>query len=321
MTDQPTIFLTRRLPEVAIEYLNQHCRLVGNLDDRPIQRDELLAGVDDADGLLCLLSDAINSELLEKASRLKVVSNYAVGFNNIDLDACRKRGIKVSNTPDVLTDTTADMAMTLALSAARRLVEGDRLVRTGQWTGWAPLQLLGNGISGQTMGLVGLGRIGKAMIQRCRGFGMTVTYWNRTRLDPAKETELGIEFKELDDLCRTADFFSLHVALSEATHHLIDARRLGLMKPNAIVVNTARGAVIDEAALAEALKDRSIAAAGLDVFEKEPELHPELANLDNAILAPHLGSATLETRNAMGMMAARDCVSGAYGGGIIHQVA
>jgi len=317
---RPAVFLTRELPPDVMTFLRENCELRVNLHDRPVTRAELLDGVRDCDGLICLLTDRIDAEVLDAAPRLKVVSNYAVGFDNIDVAAAAARGIAVTNTPDVLTDATADLAWALLFAAARRIVEGDRLVRSGQWTGWAPLQLLGLDITGRTLGVVGMGRIGRAVAERARGFRMTVLYWNRTPLPPEEEQRLGVERRTLDELLRTSDFVSLHVALTPDTRHLIGRRELALMKPTACLVNTARGAVIDEAALVEALRERRIAYAGLDVYELEPALTPGLADLDNVVLAPHLGSAAIGTRTRMGLMAAEDCLRACRGERPIHLV-
>ena len=255
--------------------------------------------------MICTASDKIDSTIINAGRDLKVIANFAVGFNHVDLAAANARKIPVTNTPGVLTDATADTAFGLLLAAARRFGEGERMVRARQWQGWGPMQLLGADITGATLGIIGLGRIGRAMARRARGFDMRVIYWNRTR-QPEAEVEAakaGLIYAQFDDVLRTADFISLHVAYTPDTHHLLGEAQFALMKPTAYVINTTRGAVINEPALAKALREKRIAGAGLDVFEREPELVPELYGLENAVLLPHLGSATIGTRNQMGMMA------------------
>jgi len=313
MIKKPKIFLTRELPPESMRILSEASELTFNQEDRVLSKQEIIRGVRDADGLLCLLTDSIDEEILEAAPNLKVVANFAVGFNNIDVAAATRRRIPVTNTPGVLTDSTADMAWALLMDAARRLSEGDRLVRTRQWTGWGPLQLLGADITGATLGIIGLGRIGQALARRARGFEMRVCYWNRTRLSEQEERELGVQYCSMDTLLGESDFLSLHVALNDETHHLIGASELGRMKPNAILINTARGPILDEAALVEALKTGVIAAAGLDVYEREPILERELYDLENVVLAPHLGSATIGTRTKMGNMAVENCLLACQG--------
>ena len=287
--------------------------LTMNPHDRYLDKQEIIDGVRKVDGLLCLLTDAIDDEILAAGSNLKVVANFAVGFNNIDVSAATRRKIPVTNTPGVLTDTTADMAWALLLAAARRVAEGDRFVRTRAWQGWGPLQYMGGDVTGATLGIIGLGRIGQAVVRRARGFDMKVIYWNRTRLSPEQENELGVAYAEMDEVLRRSDFVSLHVALNDETTHLIGAQQLALMKPTACIINTARGPVIDEKALVSALQEGTIGAAGLDVYEHEPELEPGLYDLENAVLAPHLGSATIGTRTKMGNMAAENCLAGCRG--------
>jgi glyoxylate reductase len=237
------------------------------------------------------------------------VANYAVGFDNIDVPACTARGVMASNTPDVLTETTADTAWALMMAAARRVPEGDRLLRRREPWVWGPMMMLGQDVHHKTMGIVGFGRIGHALARRARGFGMRVVYFDVYRPSPELEAELGAEYRDLDDLLAESDFVSLHVNLTEETRHLMNAERLRRMKPTAVLVNTSRGPVIDEAALAEALRDSVIFAAGLDVFEKEPEVHPALLELENAVVIPHLGSATVDTRIAMGLLAADNLIA------------
>ncbi len=313
MAAKPKIFLTRELPPETMAILRDQSVLTMNPHDRYLDKQEIIDGVRKVDGLLCLLTDAIDDEILAAGSNLKVVANFAVGFNNIDVSAATRRKIPVTNTPGVLTDTTADMAWALLLAAARRVAEGDRFVRTRAWQGWGPLQYMGGDVTGATLGIIGLGRIGQAVVRRARGFDMKVIYWNRTRLSPEQENELGVAYAEMDEVLRRSDFVSLHVALNDETTHLIGAQQLALMKPTACIINTARGPVIDEKALVSALQEGTIGAAGLDVYEHEPELEPGLYDLENAVLAPHLGSATIGTRTKMGNMAAENCLAGCRG--------
>ena len=313
MAAKPKIFLTRELPPETMAILRDQSVLTMNPHDRYLDKQEIIDGVRKVVGLLCLLTDAIDDEILAAGSNLKVVANFAVGFNNIDVSAATRRKIPVTNTPGVLTDTTADMAWALLLAAARRVAEGDRFVRTRAWQGWGPLQYMGGDVTGATLGIIGLGRIGQAVVRRARGFDMKVIYWNRTRLSPEQENELGVAYAEMDEVLRRSDFVSLHVALNDETTHLIGAQQLALMKPTACIINTARGPVIDEKALVSALQEGTIGAAGLDVYEHEPELEPGLYDLENAVLAPHLGRATIGTRTKMGNMAAENCLAGCRG--------
>jgi len=266
-------------------------------------RQELLAAVGEADALVTLLRDRVDDELLDAAPRVRVVANCAVGFDNVDLAAATRRRIPVTNTPGVLTDATADFAWALLLAAARRVVEGDAMVRAGTWTGWEPGQLLGAPIAGACLGIVGLGRIGRAVARRARGFDMQVLYAGPRPVAGAEE--LGARHVPLDELLDAADFVSLHCPLNDDTRHAIDASALARMKPTAILVNTARGPIVDEAALARALADGTIAGAGIDVFEREPAVLPELLRCERAVLAPHAGSATTTTRAKMAEICAR----------------
>lgn len=310
---KPRIFLTRRLPGEVMDRLDAEATLFHHDLDRPLERAELIDGVRGKDGLICLLTDAIDAEVLDANPDLKVVSNYAVGYNNIDVPEATKRNIAVTNTPGVLTDCTADMAWALLMASARRVVEGDQLVRSGQWQGWEPLQLLGSEISGATIGVVGFGRIGQAVARRAAAFDMRVLYWNRTRIDRSEEQTLGVEYCELANLWMQCDYVSIHVALADATRHLVGESELKAMKPTATLINTARGPVIDEGALVDALRQGQIAAAGLDVYEREPEVQAGLRELPNVVLAPHLGSATIQTRNKMGNVAVENCLAACRG--------
>lgn len=265
-----------------------------------IPAERLVETIRPYEAVIAMLSDRFNAEVFAalKGSNLRIVANYAVGHDNIDLRAAQAAGIQATNTPEVLTEATAEMAWTLLFAAARRLGEGERLARSRSWKGWEPTQLIGFGVAGKRLGIVGAGRIGQAFARLGKGFNMRLSYWNRSR-KPGFESETGSTYQELDELLAASDFISIHLPGGGETRHLIDSRRIGLMKPTAILVNTGRGSVIDEAALAKALKEKRIAAAGLDVYEREPIITEELFGLDNVILAPHLGSATFESRLAM----------------------
>jgi glyoxylate reductase len=281
--------------------------------DRPMQRDALLEAVAHADGLLCMITDRVDEKLLDLAPRLKIVANFGVGYNNIDVDAAAGRGVMVTNTPDVLTDSTADLAMALLLAVGRRMVESDRYTREGRFGFWAPFHFLGHEVSGATLGILGMGRIGEAVARRARGFNMRVLYHNRTPLPPDREQALGAGWVERERLLETSDYVSLHVPLTPDTHHLIGEAELAMMKPDAFLINTSRGPVVDEAALLKALKDGRIAGAGLDVYENEPVLTPGLPALDNVVLLPHIGSATMTTRRRMATMAVDNLLAGLEG--------
>jgi glyoxylate reductase len=261
----------------------------------------LRKGLSQADAAIVTLGDRIDSETIHAATRLQVLANYAVGYNNIDLSAARERGLIVTNTPDVLTDATADLTWALILATARRVVEGDALVRSGHWTGWSPTQLMGVEVSGKTLGIIGMGRIGQAVAHRAVGFRMQVHYHTR-QLMATESLPREWEYRSLQDLLGEADIMTIHVPLTPNTHHLIGARELAWMKPTALVINTARGPIIDEGALVNALKSGVIAGAGLDVYEQEPAIHSALAELKQVLLLPHIGSATLQARTQMGLV-------------------
>ncbi len=306
--------MTRPLPAPATQpLLDAGLEVVQQEADRPATRDELLAGARGAAAILAMLTDRIDAELLDVAPDLRVVANLAVGFDNLDVGAATDRGVVLTNTPGVLTDATADLAFALLMAAARRLGEGERLVRGGRWKVWGPSMLLGHPVAGQTLGIVGLGAIGTAVARRARGFDMSVVYVNR-HPKPAAEAATGARRVELDELLATSDFVSLHAPLNDRSRHLIDAPALERMKRTAVLVNTARGALVDEVALVTALRSGSIAAAGLDVFEDEPSLAPGLAELDNVVVLPHIGSATTATRAAMVELACANIVAVLRGG-------
>ncbi len=299
------VVVTGRIPEVALESLRAEHEVDAWEAAEPIGRDELLNRVAGADALVTLLTERVDAELLDAAGpQLQGVANVAVGYNNIDVPVCRERGVVVTNTPDVLTEATADIAMGLILMATRRLGEGERIIRRREPWAWGMFYLLGSGLQGKTLGVIGLGGIGAATARRARAFGMRIAYSSRNPCSPEVAQELGAQRLELDELLRTADVVSVHCPYSDATHHLIGAQQLTLMPDTAYLVNTARGPIVDEAALADALSERSIAGAGLDVFEQEPQVHEGLLELDNVVLVPHLGSATIETRTAMATLAA-----------------
>ena len=290
-----------------MECLERETELAWHREDRVPTKAEVIAGLKGRDALLCNILDRVDGELLDACPGLKVVANFGVGFNNINVAEATARKIPVTNTPGVLTDATADMAFALLLATARRLGEGERMVRAQKWPGWQPLQLLGADVSGATLGIVGFGRIGQAVARRARAFGMRVIYWNRSAATGDLVSDA--TRASLEEVLRQSDFISLHVAYTSETHHMLGAPQIALMKPTAFVINTARGAVIDEVALVRALQAKQIAGAGLDVFEREPQLTPGLAELENVVLAPHLGSATIGTRTKMGMIAMKNLLA------------
>ncbi len=307
------ILITGRIPESVLALLESAHEIESNPHDRPMARPDLLHAVADKDGLLCMVTDRIDGELLDRAPGLRMIANCGVGYDNIDLTEATTRKIPVSNTPGVLTDATADLTFGLILAVARRIVQGDGRVRAGEFRHWAPLLFLGTEVHGKTLGIVGLGQIGQAVARRARGFSMRILYHNRRRVDPALEADLGVEYRDLPTLLGESDFVSLHVPLSPETRHLIAAKELGLMKRSAFLFNVARGPVVDEKALVEALRSGTIAGAGLDVYEHEPTLTPGLTDLENVVLLPHVGSATVETRTAMAGLAAENLLAGLRG--------
>jgi glyoxylate reductase len=303
------ILIPNVLPAEARSMIPSDIEVDYSDSDQPLSKADLIRRLQDADGLICHIITAIDDEVLQAAPRLKVVSNVAVGFNNIDVAAARRRGVVVTNTPDVLTETTADFAWALLMAAARRVVEADQYARSDQWKVWKWDLLWGADIHGKTLGVVGFGRIGRAVARRGRGFEMRVLYCDTVRADAAVERELNATATDLDTLLRESDFVSMHTVLSPETRHLINERTLRLMKKTAILINAARGPVVDEAALVKALSEGWIAGAGLDVFEEEPRIHPGLRPLRNVTLAPHVASASHETRVAMATLAVRNCLT------------
>jgi len=306
--DKYRVFVTRKILPAGLRLLQEKCDVEVYAGEQAIPRDILLEKVRKIDGLLCLLSDPIDRDIIDNAPSLKVISNYAVGYDNIDVEYASQKGIVVTNTPGVLTDATADLGWALLMSVVRRTVEGDRLVREGNFFGWGPTLLLGQDLKNKTLGIVGAGRIGTAMALRSRGWDMRVLYYDRNR-NSFLEEKLGAQKTSLEQLLEESDFVSLHLPLTPETHHLINRQALQRMKTTAYLINTARGAIVDEQALAEALREKRIAGAGLDVYEHEPEVTPELKSLVNVVLAPHIGSATVETRSEMSRIAAVNLLS------------
>jgi glyoxylate reductase len=307
------VLVTLNLQKEHLDRLAEECDVDVHAHDRPLDRKDFLGRIAGKQGLLPSITDVVDAEAMDRAPGLQVIANFGVGYNNIDVAAATVRGIPVSNTPGVLTDATADLAFALILATGRRVVEGDRMVREGRFLFWAPYLFLGRDVSGKTLGIAGLGRIGKAVARRARGFDMPVLYSNRTRLDAGEEAALGVSFRPFPDLLAEADILSLHVPLTPETRHLIDREALGRMKPSAILVNTSRGPVVDEKALVAALRTGGIAGAGLDVYEDEPYLAPGLAELENVVLLPHVGSGTWETRMKMADLAVANLLAGLKG--------
>ena len=307
--DRPKVYVTRRILDPGLDLLREHCAVEVNPEDRPLRRDELLAHVADADGVIGLLTDRIDAEFFDAARRLKGYANYAVGFDNIDVPEATRRRIPVSNTPDVLTNATAELAWTLLLAVARRVVETDAVMRSGTWPGWGPLQFIGADVTGKTLGIVGAGRIGTAMARMSKGFAMQVLYTSRSRANEALETELGARRVGFDELLAQSDFVSIHAPLNPSTKHLFDAAAFAKMKRTAVLVNTGRGPVVKEEDLVAALNAGTIAGAGLDVYEAEPRMAAGLAQCRNAVLLPHVGSATVSARDGMSLLAAENLLA------------
>ncbi len=305
---KPKVFVTRPIPEQVISFLTGHFEVGAHAQDAALKPSELGQACRDVAGLLAV-GVKVNEEVLSQAANLKVVANCGVGYDNIDVDACTQHGIVVTNTPDVLTDTTADLTFALLLAVARRIVEGDQYVREGRWQRSLFRLLWGADVHHKTLGIYGLGRIGRAVAQRGRGFSMRILYYDELRAPEAVERELGAALVDRETLLRESDFLSLHIPLTPHTGHVIGARELSMMKPTAFLINAARGKVVDEEALVAALKAKTIAGAGLDVFENEPHVHPELTKLANVVILPHIGSATAETRLKMATLAAENLLA------------
>lgn len=303
------IYITRQIPEIAVNLLkNKNYKVSVYKGDIPVPKEELLSNIKDADAVISLLSDKFNSEIIDGMKKCKIISNYAVGYNNIDVEYAKSRKIIVTNTPDVLTDSTADLAITLALVCARRVLEGDRLIRSKKFKGWEPKLLLGIELKNKIFGIVGAGRIGSATAFRAKAFGANIIYYSNSK---KKELEIktGAKKVSLNKLLRDSDFISIHLPLNSKTYHIINRENLKLLKESSILINTARGEIVNEKALIKILKERKIFAAGLDVYENEPNINMELTKLDNIVLLPHIGSATKDTRNAMAELAAKNVIN------------
>lgn len=304
------VYITRRIPQPGIDMIAKEHEVEINPYDRVLTREELLKVVKGKDGILSLLTDKIDAEVFDAAGpQLKVVSNYAVGYDNIDVNEATRRRIVVTNTPGVLTETTADLAWALIMAVARRIVEADKFTRAGKYEGWAPMLFLGQDVFGKTLGIIGMGRIGQTVARRAKGFNMKILYNDIKRIPEETERELDATFVSLDELLENSDFVSLHTFLSPETHHLINEDRLKKMKKTAYLINTSRGPVVDESALVKALKEGWIAGAGLDVYEFEPKLVSGLAECENAVILPHIASASVETRTKMATMAAENLLA------------
>lgn len=307
------VLVTAKLSEEVLGPLLAEHQVAVNPYDHPMSREDLLKGVKNVDGLLCMIMDHIDQEVIDAAPRLKMIANYGVGYDNIDVQAASSRGIWVSNTPGVLVDATADLTMALMLAVARRVVEGDHIVRAEQWKAWSPYVFLGVDVSGKTLGIIGLGQIGRAVAVRAKGFGMTILYYNRHRIDINDEEKLGVRYASLDELLSKSDFVSLHVSLNPQSRRLIGMDQLRMMKRSAFLINVSRGPVVHEGALVEALEQGIISGAGLDVYENEPQVSSGLKKLTNVVLLPHIGSATIETRTRMGNKAVENLLNGLRG--------
>jgi len=305
---KPKVYSTHQLFEEARKTLDAECEVQYWTDSERPPRDEVLRRVKDKEGLVCLLTEKVNEEFLRSAPKLRIASNVAVGYDNIDVDACTKRGIAVTNTPGVLDETTADFAWTLLMTVARRVAEGELLARSGNWKGWNLDQLCGADVWGKTLGIVGFGRIGRSVARRASGFQMKIIYTDAVRVSEEVEKSLNAEFRDMNSLLAESDFISLHVPLLPETRGLFDAPKLFRMKPTAFLINTSRGPVVEEAALVTALENNKIAGAALDVFENEPFIHPGLKR-PNVVLTPHIASASIETRTKMALMAANNILA------------
>jgi lactate dehydrogenase-like 2-hydroxyacid dehydrogenase len=306
------IFVTRKIPQPGLDLLQRELELEINPENRVLTKEEIIKGMQGKDGLLCLLTDSIDKDVVFSEPKLKMIASYAVGYNNIDVKAATEKGIPVSNTPGVLTDTTAEMAWALLFSVTRRIVEGDTFTRAGRFEGWDPMLMHGQDVSNKTLGIIGAGRIGTSFALKSKGFNMNVLYVD-DRVNKTLEQELKAKKVDFYPLLKSSDFVSLHVSLNKETHHLIGEKELKMMKKTAVLINTSRGPVIDEQLLVKALKERWIFGAGLDVYEYEPDISEELKKLDNAILQPHSASATIETRTKMAIMAAENMIAGLKG--------
>jgi|UniRef100_A0A7C4TD40 glyoxylate reductase len=303
------IFITRKIPEPAIKLLRNYFSVSVFGENRPIRKIELIKSIKDKVGIITLLTDFVDREILENAMTLRMIANYAAGYNNIDIEEATKRGIMVTNTPDVLTETTADLTFGMILAIARRIPEAEKFLRKNRFKGWAPLLFLGADVHHKTLGIIGMGRIGKAVARRALGFKMNVIYYDKVRLSPAEEKKLSASYKPFNYILKKADFITIHTPLTKETYHLFSEKEFSLMKKTAFIINTARGPVIDEKALIKALNNKKIGGCALDVFENEPVVSEELKKMDNVLLLPHIGSATLETRTNMALMCAENLIT------------
>ncbi|TKJ36083.1 D-glycerate dehydrogenase [bacterium (candidate division B38) B3_B38] len=310
---KPSVLVTRRLPEPVLQKLKAKCQADINYEDTPLSKEEIIHRVADKDGMVTLLTDKIDRDIIDAGTKLKVISNVAVGYDNIDYHYARQKNIYVTNTPEVLTEATADLTWALILSVVRNIVPADRFTRQVKFKEWQLFLFLGSDLKGKRLGIIGLGRIGRAVAQRASGFEMEVVYYDIQRADRELEKRLKVTYLPLDQLLKTSDIITLHPPLTSQTHHLIDQKEFQLMKPGAYLINASRGPVVNEKALVEALKRKSIAGAGLDVYENEPRIEPELLAMDNVVLLPHIGSASLETRTKMAMIAIENVLQVVYG--------
>jgi glyoxylate reductase len=317
---QPRVLVTHPLPDAALELIRDACDMQYDPSEQPLTPAALRRAVADKEGVVCVVTDRIDAEVLAAAASLRVVANVAVGYDNIDVAAATRHGVVVTNTPGAVTESTADFTWGLLCSVARRIPEGDRYIREGKWQAWHLMLMVGHDVYERTLGLVGMGRIGQAVARRARGFGMRILYHSRSRLAPDIETALGATWMPLSALLQQADFVSLHVPLSPHTTHLLGLSEFRMMKPTAYMINTARGAVVDETALIRALQEGWIAGAALDVFDREPEVPQALKDLDNVVLAPHIGSSSVATRTRMTVMAATSMIAVLRGEGPPHVV-
>ena len=303
------VFVTYKIPEVGLEILREHFEVSVNEKNELLEREEIIGMAKDADALITLLADDIDEKVIDELKNLKIIANYAVGYNNIDVEYAKKKGIMVTNTPDVLTETTADLTWALLMAVSRRIVEADRFVRQERFEGWRPELLLGDDIFGKTLGIIGFGRIGQAVAKRALGFNMKVIYYSRTKKNEELERNLNATFVSLEELLKKSDFITLHTPLTNETYHLIDKKEFKIIKDGAYLINTSRGAVVNERELVKALKCGKLKGAALDVFENEPKITDELLEMKNVVLAPHIGSASIETRERMAVMVAENVLA------------
>lgn len=309
MAIKQKIFITRKIPEPAVKLLDKYFAVTVFTKNRPVEEKEIINRIKDKVALISSLTDTINREILKNAQNLKIIANYAAGYNNIDIECATNYGIMVTNTPDVLTETTADLTFGMILAIARRIPQAEIFLRKGKFNGWSPMLFLGTDVHHKILGIIGLGRIGKAVARRAQGFGMKVYYYDKIKLSLKEEQDLNISYKPLNYILRIADFISIHTPLTSETHHLISEKEIALMKKTAFIINTARGPIIDEKALINGLKTKRIMGCALDVFENEPKVPAELLKMKNVLLLPHIGSATLETRTKMALVAAENIIT------------